>query len=91
MTDDHYLHHSRDGESKPTNRSRLAERWNMLDPDEQALVTMAVDAMQAGEFALAHSWDRFVDASIELLPLLREELMTVEMLHELALQQARVS
>jgi len=67
----------------------LAERWHQLDADEQALVVMAIDAIRAGDFDPARTWDRFVDASIELLPQLNDGTITLDDLHQLALEHSR--
>jgi hypothetical protein len=66
----------------------FAERWRRLDPDEQALVVMALDAIRAGEFDPIRIWDRFVDATIELLPLLSDGTITLDDLRELALEHS---
>jgi hypothetical protein len=67
----------------------FAERWHRLDPDEQALVLMAIDAIRAGEFDPIRIWDRFVDATIELLPLLSDGTLTLDDLRALALEHSR--
>jgi len=67
----------------------FAEQWHRLDADEQALVVMAIDAIRAGEFDPIRIWGRFVDAAIELLPLLSDGRITLDDLHELALEHSR--
>jgi hypothetical protein len=69
--------------------ANFAERWRQLQPDEQALVVMAIDAIRAGEFDPARTWSRFVDATIELLPLLSDGTLTLDDLRELALEHSR--
>jgi len=39
----------------------LAKRWPESGPEEQMLVMMAIDAIQAEEFEPVRSWDRFVE------------------------------
>jgi hypothetical protein len=68
---------------------QFVDRWRRLEPHEQALVAMAIQAIHAGEFEPLRSWDRFADAAIELLPLLSDGSITVDDLHDLALEHAR--
>jgi hypothetical protein len=69
--------------------ANFAERWRQLEPGEQALVVMTIDAIRAGEFDTARTWSRFVDATIELLPLLSDGTLTLDDLRELALEHSR--
>lgn len=84
MTDDH--HFPPEAQPGADHGGRFAERWSRLEPNEQRLITMAVEAMSAGAFNSAHSWKRFVDAAIELLPELEDDALSVEELHQLALE-----
>jgi hypothetical protein len=68
--------------------ANFAERWRQLEPDEQAVVVMAIDAIRAGEFDPIRAWDRFVDAAIELLPLLSDGTISLDDLRELALDHS---
>ncbi len=68
--------------------THLAERWAVLGPSERFLVMMAVDAMHEGRFEAPGSWERFVDAALELLPMMNAGAITPDALHELALSSA---
>jgi hypothetical protein len=63
----------------------FADQWSGLEPDEQRLVTMAVEAIAAGVFDSSHSWQRFTDSAIELLPALDANVLSVAELHQRAL------
>jgi hypothetical protein len=84
MTDDHRC--PPQAQSGASHGGRFTERWSRLEPNEQRLVTMAVEAMSAGAFNPAHSWERFADAAVELLPPLEDDTLTAEELHQLALE-----
>ncbi len=84
MTDDCSL--PSQAQSGSVHGGRFAKRWSQLEPDERRLVTMAVEAITVGEFNSSHSWPRFVDAAIELLPALEDDRLSVEELHRLALE-----
>ena len=88
MADDETRDDLRLPEPEPTVEANFAERWRQLQPDEQALVVMAIDAIRAGEFDPARTWSRFVDATIELLPLLSDGTLTLDDLRELALEHS---
>ena len=64
---------------------RFADRWSRLDPGEQALVALALTDMHAGTFA---SWERFVDAALDLLPALDNGTISAAELHEVAMRHA---
>jgi len=89
MTDDPTASTPRSAEPDSTIGDNFAGRWRWLGPDEQALVVMAIDAIRAGEFDPARTWSRFVDAIIELLPLLSDGTLTLDDLRELALEHSR--
>ena len=89
MADDETRDDLRLPEPEPTVEANFAERWRQLQPDVQALVVMAIDAIRAGEFDPARTWSRFVDATIELLPLLSDGTLTLDNLRELALEHSR--
>jgi hypothetical protein len=83
------------GPSDPTDRpdqsgpaERFAERWSRLEPDEQTLVAMAITEMYAGTFTSRASWERFVDAALELLPALATGALSATELHEIAMRHA---
>lgn len=67
---------------------RLADRWARLDPGEQALVSLAIAEMHAGTFASRASWERFVDAALDLFPSLLDGTVTAAELHEIAMRDA---
>ena len=87
MTHDHS--HSPRFEQASALGARFEERWSRLEPDEQRLATMAVEALSSGEFDSPRSWGQFVDAAIELLPALECDALSVEELHDLALEASR--
>jgi hypothetical protein len=87
MTDDRV--HSPQFEQGSSLGAQFGERWCRLDPDEQRLATMAVAALSSGEFDSPRSWGQFVDAAIELLPALQSDALSVEELHDLALEASR--
>ncbi len=89
MTDDH-LHSSPQFEQGSLG-AQFEERWSRLEPDERRLATMAVEALSSGEFDSPQSWGKFVDAAIELLHALQSEALSVEELHDLALEASRRS
>jgi hypothetical protein len=89
MTDEHF-DSSTYFENGSSFGASFEARWSRLEPDEQRLALMAIDAMTAGEFNSSHSWERFVDAAIELLPALADAVVSVEELHALALEASRV-
>ena len=89
MTDDHS--HPAQLEQGSLLGAQFEERWSRLEPYEQHLATMAVEALSSGEFDSPRSWGQFVDAAIELLPALQSETLSVEELHDLALEASRRS
>ncbi len=89
MTDDPTPEQAPEPRREPAPGGDIAKRWRELGPDEQRLVMMAIDAIQAGEFEPVRSWDRFVEMAIELLPLLSQGSITVDDLHDRALERAR--
>ncbi len=88
MADDEAPDDPRLPEHEPGVGANFAERWRQLEPDEHALVVMAIDAIRAGEFDPACTWSRFVDATIELLPLLSDGTLLLDDLRELALEHS---
>ena len=89
MTDDPTTSAPRSAEAEPGVGDHFVERWRQLDADEHALVVMAIDAIHAGAFDPIRIWDRFVDAAIELLPLLHDGTITLDELRELALEHSQ--
>lgn len=68
--------------------ARLAQRWDSLEPDERALVVMALAELTSGTFADVHAWERFVDAATDLLPALTNGTISAAELHEIAMHHA---
>jgi hypothetical protein len=71
--------------------SDLAERWAGLNSAERCLLVLAVDAMHAGTFDRPGSWERFVEAALELLPTLETGALSPKEVHDFALVRAGVS
>lgn len=45
----------------------FTQRFAALEPDEQYLVRLAMNALTAGEFDWLLAWQRFIDAGTELV------------------------
>jgi hypothetical protein len=71
--------------------SDLAGRWADLNAAERCLLVLAVEAMHAGVFDPPGSWERFVDAALELLPALDTGALSPKEVHDFALSRARGS